>query len=133
MRLYIWESSLWMVASFVGINKVKKNKKNVKERTMGSMNFNLGWRDLDIFMGWDKREEISLEEDFLISFSLVLCSESLISLWIPQGVVSLNPGFWLNSEFVNINLFLSVTLHFWNCKAERFYMRVSLSIKHNSF
>ena len=30
--------------------------------------FNLGWRDLETFTVWDKREEISLEKDFNFLF-----------------------------------------------------------------
>lgn len=52
---YIWKSSLLMVVCFVEIYNYKK-KKNVNDRIMGSIIFNLGWRGLDIFMGCNKEK-----------------------------------------------------------------------------
>ena len=115
-----------MMICFVRIHKIKI-KRRIKSRieVLGGIMFSLRWRDLDIFMCWDKREEISLEGHFNFLFLCALFRITNIylnpreSILTPRGGHISASGFCLDSRFLKINLFLSLMLHFWNCESKR--------------
>lgn len=130
-----------MMICFVGIHKIKI-KRRIKSRIelLGGIMFSLRWRDLDIFMCWDKREEISLEGHFNLIFLCALFritniylnprESILIPTWASYLCLWVLSGFKvLENKFVSQPYVAFLKLWIW----DRFYMILSPQICHVFF